>query len=117
FNSSARFYATSNKVLGMKPAAFRAGGAGVTIQFAVGDCSLGSILVAASPLGICTIMLGDDPDELLRDLQDRFAKAKLIGGDKNFEGLVARVIAFVERPAARLKLPLDVQGTAFQQRV
>ena len=117
FNSNGRFYATAAKTLGMKPTAFRAGGARMTIRFSVGECSLGSILVAASQVGICAISLGDDPDELLKWLQDRFPKAQFIGGDKQFEKVVGQVIAFVERPAIGLKLPLDVRGTAFQQRV
>ncbi len=117
FKSNGRFYATSAKVLGMKPTAFRAGGEGATIRFAVAGCSLGSILVAASERGICSITLGDDPDSLVTGLQDRFPRAELIGGNRGFERWVAKVIAFVERPATGLNLPLDVQGTAFQQRV
>jgi len=117
FNSNGRFYAESNKRLGMKPTEFKAGGAGATIRFAVGECSLGSILVAASGLGICSIAIGNDPDTLVRELQDRFPNAELIGADKRFERMVARVVAFVENPSAGLELPLHVQGTAFQQRV
>ncbi len=117
FNSNGRFYAESNKRLGMKPTEFKSGGNGATIRFAVGECSLGSILVAASDLGICSIAMGNDPHTLVRDLQDRFPNAELIGGDKKFEQTVARVVAFVENPSAGLKLPLHVQGTAFQQRV
>ncbi len=117
FNSSGRFYAASPALLGMTPKDFRAGGKGAAIRFAVGQCSLGSILVAATPKGICAISLGDDPDALLRDLQDRFPKAQLIGADKEFERLVARVVGFVEAPAQRCELPLDVRGTAFQQKV
>src|SRR5438128_2854432 len=117
FNSNGRFYESSSNLLGMTPTAFRAGGSGVSIRFAVGECSLGSILVAASPKGVCAILFGDDPDALVRDLQDRFPRAKLIGGDKDFERLVARVVAFVEAPAQHFDLPLDVRGTAFQQRV
>jgi AraC family transcriptional regulator, regulatory protein of adaptative response / methylated-DNA-[protein]-cysteine methyltransferase len=117
FNSNARFYETSAKVLGMTPTTFRAGGAGAEIRFAVGECSLGSILVAASDKGVCAILLGDDPDTLTRDLQDRFPRATLTGGDKPFERWVAQVIGFVEAPRLGLDLPLDVRGTAFQQRV
>ena len=117
FNSSGRFYESSPKILGMKPAAFRAGGAGATIRFAIGKCSLGAILVAATERGVCFIALGDDPDALLHDLQKQFARAKLIGGDRTFKKVIGQVIAFVERPAAGLNLPLDIQGTAFQQRV
>lgn len=87
------------------------------IRFAVGECSLGSILVAASARGVCAIMMGDDPDQLVRDLQDRFPRANLIGGDAEFERLVAKVVGFVEAPGVGLDLPLDVRGTAFQRRV
>lgn len=117
FNSSSRFYETSNEVLGMTPQKFRQGGATATIRFAIGQCSLGAILVAQSERGICAILLGDDPDALAHDLQDRFPNATLIGGDAGFEKLVAQVVGFVEAPALGLALPLDIRGTAFQQRV
>ena len=117
FNSSGRFYATAPGVLGMTPTRFRSGGEGAAIRFAVGECSLGALLVAASDQGVCAILLGDDPDALVRDLQDRFPKAGLIGGDTGFERLVAKVVGFIERPALGFDLPLDVRGTAFQQRV
>ena len=117
YNSSGRFYESSNQLLGMTPTNFRDGGAHTEIRFAIGECSLGSILVAASDRGVCSILLGDDPDELLRDLQDRFPRAGLIGGDAGFEQLVAKVVGFVEEPGVGLDLPLDLRGTAFQQRV
>jgi AraC family transcriptional regulator of adaptative response/methylated-DNA-[protein]-cysteine methyltransferase len=117
FNSGGRFYETSDHVLGMTPTNYRAGGTDTEIRFAVGECSLGSILVARSAIGVCAILLGDDPDALVQDLQDRFPRATLIGGDAAFERTVARVIGFVETPARGLDLPLDVRGTAFQQRV
>jgi AraC family transcriptional regulator, regulatory protein of adaptative response / methylated-DNA-[protein]-cysteine methyltransferase len=117
FNSSGRFYESSTRTLGMTPSRFRAGGPGAEIRFAVGECSLGSILVARSPKGVCAILLGDDPDALVRGLQDRFPQATLIGADGSFEQTVAAVIGFVEQPALGLDLPLDVRGTAFQQRV
>ncbi len=117
FHSNGRFYERSDQMLGMTPTDFRAGGADVTIHFAVGECSLGSILVATSARGVCAILLGDDPGALLRDLQDRFPRADLVGGDDAFEQLVARVVGFVEAPGIGLDLPLDVRGTAFQHRV
>ncbi len=117
FNSSSRFYETSNAMLGMRPKEFRAGGINIDIHFAVGECSLGAILVAQSQRGICAILMGDDPDQLARDLQDQFPKANLIGGDTSFEQRVAEVVGFIEAPALGLNLPLDVQGTAFQERV
>ena len=117
YSSNSRFYETSSQVLGMTPTSYRAGGTDSDIRFAIGECSLGAILVAQSQRGVCAILLGDDPETLARDLQDRFPKANLIGGDHAFEQLVAQVVGFVEAPAIGLELPLDVRGTAFQQRV
>jgi AraC family transcriptional regulator of adaptative response/methylated-DNA-[protein]-cysteine methyltransferase len=117
YNSNARFYANSNQTLGMTPRNFRKGGANATLRFAVGQCSLGAILVAASDKGVCAIFLGDDPNALARELQDRFPNAQLIGGDKAFEQLVAKVVGLVETPRQGLHLPLDIRGTAFQQKV
>ncbi|WP_336488431.1 bifunctional DNA-binding transcriptional regulator/O6-methylguanine-DNA methyltransferase Ada [Methylobacterium nigriterrae] len=117
YNSASRFYAGAAQRLGMPPSAYRRGGAGTRIRFAAAECALGSILVAATERGVCAILLGDDPDALARDLQDRFPEAELSGGDAAFEGWVARVIGFVEAPGRGLDLPLDIGGTAFQQRV
>ncbi|WP_018606675.1 bifunctional DNA-binding transcriptional regulator/O6-methylguanine-DNA methyltransferase Ada [Uliginosibacterium gangwonense] len=117
YNSNGRFYEESNRLLGMTPTSFRTGGLKAIIRFAIGQCSLGAILVAASERGVCAILIGDDPDILARDLQDRFPKADLIGGDAEFEQLVAKVVGFVEMPKRGLDLPLDICGTAFQQRV
>jgi AraC family transcriptional regulator of adaptative response/methylated-DNA-[protein]-cysteine methyltransferase len=117
FNSSGRFYAKSNGMLGMTPSQYRAGGCNEDIRFAVGQSSLGAVLVASSARGVASILLGDDPEELVRDLQDRFPKARLIGADRAYERLVAHVIGCVETPDRCLDLPLDVRGTAFQQRV
>lgn len=117
YNSNGRFYAESDALLGMTPGAYREGGADTDIRFAIGQCALGAILVAQSERGICAIELGDDAEALARRLQDRFPNARLIGGDAEFERLVAQVVGFVEAPRLGLNLPLDVRGTAFQQRV
>lgn len=117
YASSSRFYAEAGNRLGMAPRLYRKGGEGVVIRFGIGQCALGAILVAASATGICAILLGDDPDALARDLQDRFPRADLVGGDAAFEAWMARVIGFVEAPGTGLDLPLDIGGTAFQQRV
>ncbi|MCK6189185.1 bifunctional DNA-binding transcriptional regulator/O6-methylguanine-DNA methyltransferase Ada [Pseudomonas sp. EYE_354] len=117
FNSNSRFYASANHVLGMKPSDYKAGGTHNQILFAVGECSLGAILVAQSTRGVCAILLGDEPDTLVRDLQDQFPKAELVGADRRFEQLIAQVVGFIEAPALGLDLPLDVRGTAFQERV
>ncbi|PWB32807.1 bifunctional DNA-binding transcriptional regulator/O6-methylguanine-DNA methyltransferase Ada [Pseudomonas sp. SDI] len=117
YNANSRFYEASDGLLGMTPGAYRAGGANTDIRFAIAQCSLGAILVAQSARGICAILLGDDPQALLHDLQDKFPKANFIGADADFEQLIARVVGFVEAPALGLDLPLDLRGTAFQERV
>ena len=117
FNSSSRFYESTAARLGMTPGAVRRGGAGAAIRFAVGQASLGAVLVAATNKGVCAILLGDDPHALVRELQDRFPRAELEGGDPAFERTVALVVGLVEAPTQRLDLPLDIRGTAFQQRV
>ncbi|WP_159994122.1 bifunctional DNA-binding transcriptional regulator/O6-methylguanine-DNA methyltransferase Ada [Roseomonas sp. 18066] len=119
FGSNGRFYAEAEGLLGMRPGEWKDGGRDAEIRFALGECSLGSVLVAATARGICAIQLGDTPEPLLEALQSRFPKARLIGGDADFEALVARVVALVEQPAGpgAESLPLDIRGTAFQQRV
>lgn len=117
YGAASRFYEGADDVLGMTPTAWRAGGADTDIRFAIGQCSLGAILVARSDRGVCAITLGDDPELLAAELQDRFPQARLIGGDADFEQLVAQVVGLVEAPRQGTELPLDVRGTAFQQRV
>ena len=117
FGSNGRFYEASASVLGMSPTQYRSGGADEVLTFAVGQCSLGAILVASTTKGVAAILLGDDPDQLVRDLQDRFPKAGLVGANATYERVVAQVIGLVEAPGRGLALPLDVRGTAFQQRV
>jgi AraC family transcriptional regulator of adaptative response/methylated-DNA-[protein]-cysteine methyltransferase len=117
FNSSGRFYEKSKDMLGMTPTHYREGGTNEEIRFAIGQSSLGAILVASSAKGVVAILIGEDPEKLAHDLQDRFPKARLVGGDRDYEALVAQVVGLVEAPGLGLNLPLDVRGTAFQQRV
>lgn len=117
FNSAGRLYAKSKDYLGMTPTQFRSGGKGATLRFAVGACSLGSVLVAASEKGVAAIFLGDDPDVLITDLQRRFPRATLVGGDKSFEDIMGKVVGLIEAPKRDVELPLDVRGAAFQHQV
>ncbi len=117
YQSNSRFYEASSQRLGMTPSEWKSGGRGSKIYFALAVCSLGTLLVAQSPIGVCAILLGDDPEQLLNNLQDKFPNAELIGGNDDFEQLVAQVVGFIEAPEIGLNLPLDIQGTAFQQRV
>jgi AraC family transcriptional regulator of adaptative response/methylated-DNA-[protein]-cysteine methyltransferase len=117
YNSGARFYEKSNMLLGMTPRDYRAGGDNRQLRFATSPCALGLVLVATSERGVCAILLGDDATALQHDLERRFPKAKLVAGAADFAGLVARVVALVEQPGLGTELPLDIRGTAFQQRV
>ncbi|HSH96821.1 MAG: bifunctional DNA-binding transcriptional regulator/O6-methylguanine-DNA methyltransferase Ada [Methylophilaceae bacterium] len=117
YQSSGNFYSQSDRMLGMTPKRFRAGGLHIRIRFALGECELGAILVAATDKGICAISLGDDAELLLRELQDQFPQAEIIGGDADFEQMIAKVVGLLENPADKIDLPLDIQGTAFQRKV
>lgn len=117
YNSNGRFYAEANGRLGMTPKAFREGGAGARIQFTIGDCSLGRILVAATERGIAAIAFGENDALLKQTLEARFPKATLVPARPSFAATLEAVVAAVETPARGLDLPLDVRGTAFQNRV
>ncbi len=117
FNSAGRLYAKSKDYLGMTPTEFRSGGKGTTLRFAVGGCSLGSVLVAASEKGVAAILLGDDPEVLITDLQRRFPRAALVAGDASFEETMTKVVGLIDAPRRDVELPLDIRGTAFQRRV
>ena len=117
FGSSSRAYENSRERLAMSPSQYRKGSTGVTIHYAITPCFLGLITVAATDKGICAIEFGDDPATLLTQLQDRFPKALLSEADKTFSELVQQVIAFIKAPSKGIELPLDIQGTAFQEKV
>lgn len=117
YGSTSPFYAAAAQNLGMRPEAYRSGGRGSTIRFAVAQCTLGALLVAASDRGVCAILLGEEPGPLVQQLQDRFPRAELIGADRSFEQQIAQVVGLIEAPGTGLELPLDLRGTAFQRRV
>lgn len=117
FSSSGRFYETSRAMLGMTPSRYREGGSDEDIKFAIAKTTLGDLLVASSATGVAAILLGDDAETLLRQLQDLFPKARLLGAEKDYEAVVAQVVGFIEAPKIGLHLPLDIRGTAFQRRV
>lgn len=117
FSSSSRLHSASRERLGMTPSRYRAGGRDEQIEFAVGQCSLGALLVAATERGLCAILLGESAAELEQDLRQRFARAQVRAGGAGFQERLAQVLTFVEQPQLGLSLPLDVRGTAFQERV
>lgn len=101
----------------MDPAHYRAGGKGERLRVAVGESTLGAVLVAATERGVCAILLGHDGEMLLRELQDLFPNAVIVAGDAGFRRWVGRAITMVNEPEQAIDLPLDIRGTAFQQRV
>ncbi len=117
YSSNSRFYETSTPLLGMTPSHYREGGSGENIAFATGKCSLGPVLVARSERGICAILLGDDPQQLIKDLSGRFPSAKIRRDETEFKGALGNVIQLVDSPQKAIDLPLDIRGTAFQRRV
>lgn len=117
YPSAGRFYEEADRSLGMTPTQYRAGGSGTTIRFGVGECSLGAILVGATERGVCAVVLGDDPQELVAELHRRFPAAELVGGDGEFERWMAGVVGLVEAPGTDHDLPMDIRGTAFQRLV
>jgi AraC family transcriptional regulator of adaptative response/methylated-DNA-[protein]-cysteine methyltransferase len=117
FGSAGRFYERSAEMLGMTPSTYRAGAPDERIGFAIGACSIGLVLAAATDRGICAILFGDDRKSLERDLRKMFPRATIGSADSSFQRTLERVIAFIEAPATGLELPLDVRGTAFQHRV
>lgn len=119
FAGASAFYQAAGARLGMTPTTWRKGGAGVRIRWAVGEGALGKVLVAATERGICAIALGDDAGDLVGDLGRRFPKAAIEPAEPGsaFDGWVQRTIALVDRPGAGFGLPLDIQGTAFQEKV
>jgi AraC family transcriptional regulator of adaptative response/methylated-DNA-[protein]-cysteine methyltransferase len=117
YSSTSRFYEDAGKMLGMKPGQYKSGGANMKIEYAIGDSSLGKILVATTERGICAIYLDSSAKALVAELYSRFPKANIEPANKTFEKTVAKVVAFAENPKRALDLPLDLQGTAFQQRV
>jgi len=117
YQTPARFYADAAAILGMRPADYRAGGRNQSVWYACGDSALGRVLVAGTGLGLCAIFLGDSDDELRATLERRFANARLVAADAGMAEWVAQTIAHIEAPKGAFALPLDVRGTAFQQKV
>jgi len=113
FGAPSRFYEAASGRMGMTPSAWRNGGAGVTIRWACVETSLGSMLVAATEQGVCRLSFAEGREALAR----RFPRAELAEGEEGFAALLKDVIGAVEQPGLSRSIPLDVQGTAFQEAV
>lgn len=117
YNTPGAFYAKAREMLGMTPTQFRNGGADMEIAYAIHASTLGQVLVAATPMGVCAVLMGDEQGLLIEDLRRRFPRARLSPADPAFERQAEKVIAHIEAPRGTLDLPLDIRGTMFQQRV
>jgi len=117
FGSESRVYEKTSSLLGMTPGAARRGGKGEVIRAAFADCPFGRLLVGATDKGVCFIGFAEPDDALLGDLRRRFPQAEVTLDDATLAGTVKAVLAFLEEPKQALDLPLDLRGTAFQQRV
>jgi AraC family transcriptional regulator, regulatory protein of adaptative response / methylated-DNA-[protein]-cysteine methyltransferase len=117
FETSSNFYSQSASLLGMTPSQYQNGANGVEIQYTVQSCWLGCVLIAATSKGVCAIAFGDNAKALITQLQDDFPKAQLCEGNLEFKEWVEQVLSLIEAPQPLVGLPLDIQGTAFQQQV
>jgi AraC family transcriptional regulator of adaptative response/methylated-DNA-[protein]-cysteine methyltransferase len=110
-------YEKTGELLGMTPGALRRGGEGEVIRTAFADCPFGRLLVGATERGVCFIGFAEPDEALLGDLRQRFPRAHIVAGDAALAGVVGTVLDFLREPKQALDLPLDLRGTAFQQRV
>jgi len=117
FSSSSGAYDKGRDQLAMQPRQYKNGGAGILIRYGVTSCSLGQVIVAATERGICAILFGDEDNSLRHQVQEQFPKATLVQAGPDFQQLLAEVVRVVDTPDSNCHLPLDIQGTAFQQRV
>ena len=117
YGSESRVYENTGRLLGMTPGAMRRGGAGEVIRTAFADCPFGRLLVGATDRGVCFLGFAEPDDALMGDLRRRFPRAELHADDAGLAEILRAVLAFLEEPQAALALPLDLRGTAFQQRV
>ncbi len=118
FNSNSRFYEHSSETLGMTPREYRSGGKGITIQYAIAPCPLGLVMVAGTARGICSVSFGAERSALEQQLRQDFPAATLAPPDPAFTAWVETIVNHLKQPSGIIEhLPLDIRGTAFQQRV
>ncbi len=117
FSSSSRLYENAPERMGMTPADYRGGAKGLSMRYVVAPCSLGHVLAAATDRGICSVMLDDTPDMLVSKLHEEFPGAHIQADGETLREPLAGVLAYIEGKQPHIELPLDIRGTAFQQRV
>lgn len=117
YSSPSRLYEDANNSLGMTPATYRRGGAGLVIRYSFGVCSLGTVLLAATSKGVCAVRLGDEENSLLEELKREFFAAQFQKDQEGLAGWLSEVVYLAQGSKARSMLPLDVLSTAFQRRV
>ncbi|HKW45933.1 MAG TPA: bifunctional DNA-binding transcriptional regulator/O6-methylguanine-DNA methyltransferase Ada [Gemmatimonadaceae bacterium] len=117
FGSSSRVYERSDKTLGMTPASYRRGGAGMHIRYTIVDSPFGKLLVGATDRGVCAVALGDNDDALVRKVQADFPRAEMERGDDAHRDWIAEIVNSIGAGNFAFGVPLDMQGTVFQQQV
>jgi AraC family transcriptional regulator, regulatory protein of adaptative response / methylated-DNA-[protein]-cysteine methyltransferase len=117
FGSESRVYEKTGAILGMTPGAARRGGEGELIRTAFADCPFGRLLIGATDKGVCFLGFAEPDDALKGDLRRRFPRARILADDDGLREILDAVLAFLKEPKQALDLPLDLRGTAFQQRV
>lgn len=117
YGSSSRLYEKTNAHLGMTPASYRRGGAGMHIGYTVANTTLGKVLVAATQRGVSAVYLGENERTLVEELRKEYAKAEIVRAEDGNESWLKEVVRRIEGNAPSAELPLDVQATAFQRRV
>ncbi len=117
YGSSSRLYEGAASQLGMTPATYGRGGRGAVINYTVVKCHLGHLLVAATSKGVCSVKLGDTPEQLANDLAKEFPSAKIDRDEQSLQPSVRAVVDYLSYKTPHIDLPLDIQATAFQRQV
>ncbi|HET9180706.1 MAG TPA: bifunctional DNA-binding transcriptional regulator/O6-methylguanine-DNA methyltransferase Ada [Candidatus Angelobacter sp.] len=117
YGSSSRAYENGGEQLGMTPTAFRRGGEGVKIRYTITLSELGKVLVATTPRGLCAVRFGNNEVELEKELRHEFSAAEIQRDEQALQSLAEKVRKLFSQPIPAASIPLDIQGTAFQQRV
>ena len=116
FESLPQAYVAASRHIGMPPGSFRRGAKGVSVRYRTVSCELGFALVALTDRGVCRVILGDDAEVLEQQLRDEIPHANLAGADGSMSKAIDAVVAAAAGESVTA-VPLDLQGTAFQQRV
>lgn len=117
YDTASAFYAEGATRLGMNAKHFRQQGKGMVIRYGFGTSRYGKVVVGSTEKGVCCILFGTTQKEMLADLETRFAKATLTRDTEHLERVVDAIVRKIDSPHSEINISLDVQGTAFQEKV